>query len=94
MILKYGMDEDFGPINYLKEGEEQPFINPYSEQTAQLVDEKIKTYLANAYKKAKKILKEHDVLIHQMAGILLEKEYLSSEEFAEMMKGANPEIKD
>ena len=94
MILKYGMDEDFGPINYLKEGEDQPFINPYSEQTAQLIDEKIKTYLANAYKKAKKILKEHEVLIHQMAGILLEKEYLSSEEFAEMMKGANPEIKD
>ena len=94
MILKYGMDEDFGPINYLKKGEDQPFINPYSEQTAQLVDEKIKTYLANAYKKAKKILKEHDVLIHQMAGILLEKEYLSSEEFTEMMKGAKPETKD
>ena len=93
MILKYGMDEDFGPINYLKEGEDQPFINPYSEQTAQLVDEKIKTYLANAYKKAKKILKEHDVLIHQMAGILLEKEYLSSEEFTEMMKVAKPEIR-
>lgn len=86
MILKYGMDEDFGPINYLKEGEDQAFTNPYSEQTAQLVDEKIKTYLADAYKKAKKILKDHEVLIHQMAGILLEKEYLSNEEFTEMMK--------
>ena len=29
-----------------------------------------------------------------MAGILLEKEYLSSEEFTEMMKVAKPETKD
>ena len=73
----------------MKEGEDQPFINPYSEQTAQLVDEKIKNYLANAYKKAKKILKDHEVLIHQMAGVLLEKEYLSSEEFTEMMDSSS-----
>ena len=36
--------------------------------------------------KIKNILKDHEVLIHQMAGVLLEKEYLSSEEFSEMMK--------
>lgn len=86
MILKYWMDEDFWPINYLKEGEEQWFMNPYSEDVAQLVDKKIKVYLQEAYEKAKKILKANKDLINKMAEILLEKEYLSSDEFVEMMK--------
>ena len=86
MILKYWMDEDFWPINYLKEGEEQSFINPYSDDIAQLVDKKIKVYLQEAYVKAKKILELNKDLINKMAEILLEKEYLSSDEFVEMMK--------
>jgi cell division protease FtsH len=86
MILKYGMDDDFGPINYLKEWEEQWWTNPYSENVAQEVDKKIKDYLQSSYKKAKAILKANEELINKMANILLEKEYLSSEEFLEMMK--------
>ena len=86
MILKYWMDDDFWPINYLKEWEEQWIINPYSEDVAQLVDKKIKSYLQDAYQKAKKILKKNEDLINNMAEILLQKEYLSSDEFLEMMK--------
>ena len=56
MILRYGMDEDFGPINYLKDSEEQSFTNPYSEKMAELLDQKIKNYLENAYTKEKTIL--------------------------------------
>jgi ATP-dependent Zn protease len=61
-------------------------MNPYSEDVAQLVDKKIKVYLQEAYEKAKKILKANKDLINKMAEILLEKEYLSSDEFVEMMK--------
>ena len=86
MILKYWMDDDFWPINYLKEGEEPGWINPYSENIAQEVDKKIKEYLVQWYEKAKALLKANEDLINKMAGILLEKEYLSSEEFLEMMK--------
>ncbi|MBQ7616447.1 hypothetical protein IJS64_00180 [bacterium] len=53
---------------------------------AQEVDKKIKDYLQSSYKKAKAILKANEELINKMANILLEKEYLSSEEFLEMMK--------
>ncbi|MBR6907431.1 hypothetical protein IKN40_02790 [bacterium] len=61
-------------------------INPYSEDIAQHVDKKIKSYLQDAYQKAKKILKQNEDLINHMAEILLEKEYLSSDEFVDMMK--------
>lgn len=87
MIVKYGMDEELGTINYLTEGEGAEFIRPYSEKMAEIVDEKIKSYLATAYQKAKTILTENRVLMEKMCGVLLEKEYLSSEEFAKMMNG-------
>ena len=92
MILRYGMDEDFGPINYLKDSEEQSFTNPYSEKMAELLDKKIKSYLENAYTKAKTILIENKDLIEKMCKILLEKEYLSSEEFVQMMNRDTKEV--
>ena len=54
---------------------------------AELLDQKIKNYLENAYTKAKTILIENKDLIEKMCKILLEKEYLSSEEFVQMMNG-------
>lgn len=93
MILRYGMDEDFGTINYLKTGEESEFVRPYSEKMAELLDAKIKIYLDTAYLKAKTILEEKRELIDKMCTVLLEKEYLSSEEFVAMMDG-NFEIKE
>ena len=52
---------------------------------AELLDQKIKNYLDTAYTKSKKILTENKDLIEKMCKILLQKEYLSSEEFEKMM---------
>lgn len=87
MILKYGMDEEIGTVNYLNDHEESEFVRPYSEKMAELLDQKIKNYLDTAYTKSKKILAENKDLIEKMCTILLQKEYLSSEEFEKMMKG-------
>lgn len=87
MILKYGMDEEIGTVNYLNDHEENEFVRPYSEKMAELLDQKIKNYLDTAYTKSKKILTENKDLIEKMCTILLQKEYLSSEEFEKMMKG-------
>lgn len=86
MIVKYGMDEEFWPINYLKDSEETAFVHPYSEKLAELLDAKIKHYLFEAYEKSKKILNENRALIEKMCVVLLEKEYLSNEEFTQMME--------
>ena len=94
MILKYWMDDDFWPINYLKEWEVESFINPYSEEVSHKVDEKIKVYLQEAYKKAKSILQEHEKVIRHMADVLLEKEYLSSEEFLLMVEWKELPVED
>lgn len=87
MLIKYWMDEDLWTISYKDtESEEyKPFKN-YSEKTAQIIDEKVKDYISIAYKKSLEIIKSNKELIEKMAQVLLEKEYLTREEFEAMMK--------
>ena len=87
MLIKYWMDEDLWTISYKEtESEEyKPFKN-YSEKTAQIIDEKVKDYISIAYKKSLELIKSNRELIEKMAQVLLEKEYLTREEFEAMMK--------
>ncbi|MEI8252758.1 MAG: hypothetical protein WCG25_03260 [bacterium] len=57
----------------------------YSEKTAEMIDQKIKSYLFACYESSIKIIKENKKLIEKMSVILLDKEYLTREEFEELM---------
>jgi len=87
MVVKYWMDEELWPVVYFDEESMQwlPF-KKFSEKTNEIIDEKVKNILKNAYEKAKKILIENKDTIHKLAKILLEKEYLTREEFESIMK--------
>ena len=87
MILKYGMDHEMGTITYLDKSDDQMagHFRRYSDKTTEMADHKIKALIADAYKKAKKILTENKKQIENITKVLLEKEYLSKEEFDEMM---------
>lgn len=85
MIVKYGMDKDIGPISYNdKDTEDYKAFKKFSEKTAELIDKKIKDYTMECYERAKKIIKENKKLIEEMAVVLIEKEYLTKDEFLEM----------
>lgn len=86
MILKYGMDEELWTLIYYDsaKAEYTPF-KPYSEKTSELIDQKVKWLVSEAYAKALSILKKNKKLIEKMAELLLEKEYISKDEFMEMM---------
>ncbi len=83
MILKYGMDDELGQILYLDKDKDEYNGNFrwYSNETSFIADQKIKDLIKDSYIKAKKILHKNEDLIHVMADILLEKEYLTKEEF-------------
>ncbi|MEI8008691.1 MAG: hypothetical protein WCI00_04775 [bacterium] len=57
----------------------------YSEKTAQIIDEKIKTYMADCYEQSKKLVIQNKELIKKLSVVLLDKEYLSKEEFESMI---------
>lgn len=88
MLVKYGMDKDLGPVLYSdSSNEEYKMYKSYSEKTAELIDKKMKEYLGACYEQAKALIKKNQTLIEEMSKILIEKEYLTKEEFIAMMEG-------
>ncbi len=87
MVTKYGMSERVGTIT-LGQNQEEVFLGrdfaqakEYSEETAGIIDEEVKSIIDFAYKKAEDILREHMDKLHSVAGVLLEKEKIDGEEF-------------
>ena len=87
MVTKYGMSEKLGTIT-LGQDQDEVFLGrdlahakTYSEETASLIDAEIKSIIDTGYNKAKQILTEHADKLHAVAGVLLEREKITSEEF-------------
>ena len=87
MVTKYGMSEKLGTIT-LGQDQDEVFLGrdlahskTYSEETAAAIDTEIKRIVDTGYNRAKQILTEHSDKLHAVAGILLEKEKITSEEF-------------
>ena len=90
MITKYGMDPEVGLVVYPDDpSSDFSFYKPYSEETAQMIDEKVKMYLEDAYKVAKNTILEHKETIEKIAELLIKKEYISGEDFSMMVE--NPD---
>ena len=87
MVTKYGMSERIGTIT-LGQNQEEVFLGrdfaqskEYSEETAGVIDEEVKSIIDFAYEKAEEILREHIDKLHSVAKVLLEKEKIDGEEF-------------
>ncbi len=90
MIVKYGMDKELGPVSYYdKNQQDYPGFKTYSEKTAQIIDEKVKSYIADCYDQSKKLIIQNKKLIEDLSLVLLDKEYLTREEFESMMQHEN-----
>ena len=94
MVTKYGMSE-LWPIMYFDEQEGSwQMYKPYSEKLSEKIDEQVEKYISQAYERAKQIIIEHKDIMHKLADRLLEKEYMSKEEFAEIVWKENQTPKD
>ncbi len=88
MVTKFGMSETVGLINYDNDSDEV-FIGRdlahasrgYGESMATVIDQEVKRIIDECYSKAKSIIREYDSVLHACAGLLLEKEKISREEF-------------
>jgi cell division protease FtsH len=88
MIIKFGMSEKLGLINYDTDGEEvfvgRDFGKPgrgYGEKIAGTIDEEVKVIIDECYSKAHKILAEYNSVLEACADLLLEKEKINRSEF-------------
>ncbi len=81
MVTIYGLNEKLGNITYYdsQNGNDMAFTKPYSERTAQIIDEEISKIIEAQYIRAKQILTEHKEKLVGLADILLEKEVIFKE---------------
>ncbi|KPK81873.1 MAG: hypothetical protein AMS27_15110 [Bacteroides sp. SM23_62_1] len=82
MVSYFGMSDKVGNISfYDSTGQaEFSFNKPYSEKTAELIDEEVNILIDSQYERAKKILRENMEGLKKLAEQLLEKEVIFSED--------------
>ena len=79
MIAYLGMSEKLPNLCYYN-NEEYSFNRPYSEKTAELIDEEVKQMVNEQYERAKKILSENQEGHNRLAQLLIDKEVIFAED--------------
>jgi ATP-dependent metalloprotease FtsH len=93
MVSIYGLNAKVGNISYYDSqgGNEYGFTKPYSERTAQTIDEEVSKLIEIEYVRAKQILSTNKHLLIQLADRLLTKEVAFKEDLEEIL-GKRPYI--
>ena len=89
MVLEWGMSDRLGFINYTPKDNANGFSadRPYSDHTANVIDEEVKALADEAYADAEKILGEHWEQTVRVAEALLKHETLSAADVKRLMNG-------
>lgn len=94
MVMNWGMNETLGPVGY-RSGEAHPFLGmeltqprEYSESTARLIDEEVRTLLQRAERNTMELLNTHQKDLGVLTQALLEHESLNRDEVQELLASA------
>ena len=93
MVTRYGFSERMGPVVYGSDpgetflGRDFGQGKGYSEAIASEIDNEIRDIVDEAYETARRTLTEHMSELHKVAGVLMEREKISGEEFKTLMEG-------
>ena len=79
MIAYFGMSDKLPNLCYYS-NDEYSFNRPYSEKTAELIDEEVKKMVNEQYERAKNILTEHKEGHQQLTQILIDREVIFAED--------------
>ena len=83
MVAYMGMSDKLSNLCYYNNQEYQ-FDKPYSDKTAELIDEEVKKQIAEQYERAKALLNEHAEGHAKLAQRLIEKEVIFAEDVEEI----------
>ncbi|WP_276392837.1 ATP-dependent zinc metalloprotease FtsH [Eudoraea chungangensis] len=90
MVTIYGLNEEIGNLTYYDSGQsEYGFTKPYSEETAQVIDQEISKIIEEEYRRAIDVLEVNKDKLTALAERLLEKEVIFKEDL-EKIFGKRP----
>lgn len=79
MIAYLGMSDDLANLCYYNNNE-YSFSKPYSEKTAEKIDNEVQILINTQYKRAKELLTQYKEQHNKLADLLIEKEVISAED--------------
>ncbi len=85
MISIYGMNDKVGNVSFRDSAGESQFHKPYSDQTAELIDEEVRQLIIAVYERTKQLLLERRDGLIKIAEKLLEKEILFQADLEEIL---------
>ncbi|MDP1621501.1 MAG: ATP-dependent zinc metalloprotease FtsH [Bacteroidales bacterium] len=86
MVVYFGLNKEIGNISFYDSSgqNEYSFQKPYSEKTAETIDNEVRKIVEAAYERAKKILAENRENLEKLAALLLEREVIFREDLEEI----------
>src|SRR5690606_35044506 len=85
MVTVYGMNHRIGNVSFNEAQEGNQFNKPYSEKTAELIDDEVRMLIADAYDRTKQLLIKNKEGLKKLADQLLDKEILFQSDLEEIL---------
>jgi cell division protease FtsH len=85
MVTIYGMNAKVGNVSFNDTQGEYQFNRPYSEKTSELIDNEVRSQIAEVYERTKQLLIDKREGLEKLANKLIEKEILFQSDLEELL---------
>ncbi|MCY4780859.1 ATP-dependent zinc metalloprotease FtsH [Sphingobacterium sp. UT-1RO-CII-1] len=85
MTAVYGMNHKVGNVSFQDSAGDSQFQKPYSDQTAELIDQEVRVLVSTVYERTKQLLLDNQEGLIKIAEKLLEKEILFQSDLEEIL---------
>ena len=87
MVQYYGMSDKIGPLSFYDSTGSRGFelVKPYSEKTAELMDQEVRGIVETVRVRTENILREHEAAFRQVAELLLDKEVIMADDLERIL---------
>jgi len=83
-VTNFGMSERIGRLSFPQPNGQAEFIKPYSDNTADMIDEEVRKIVDDAHKRTTKLLNEKYHFVEEVAQLLLKEEVLHAEDLVKI----------
>ncbi len=85
MVTKFGMNKRIGQVVFNQDDNQLVATKPYSEATAKIIDEEVRTIVDSAYTRVMDLLKTHSTAVEKVAELLIQKETISQHDIVSIV---------
>jgi cell division protease FtsH len=87
MVQYYGMSGKVGALSFYDSSGARGYnlVKPYSEKTAELMDQEVKSIVEDVHKRTRKMIEDHKEEFMQLGALLLEKEVIFAEDIERIL---------